>query len=110
MILNYFSLLFYHKLYIPFLGIPKLDLGSPKSDTMKQKLSDLKQGATGTIIILDGGAAFQSNLRTRGVREDKRFTVVSSQPFSGPVMISIDGRETAIGRRMATKIIVEVSV
>ncbi len=75
---------------------------------MEKKLVDLKPGDTCKILRLDGGEGFKSNLRSRGVREGKNIEVIAKHPLSGPIVISIDNRDTAIGRGMARKIIVEV--
>ena len=75
---------------------------------MKRKLTDLKQGDRGKITRLDGGDGFKSNLRSRGVREGKDLEVVAKHPMGGPIVITIDDRDTAIGRGMTDRIIVEV--
>jgi Fe2+ transport system protein FeoA len=41
-----------------------------------------------------------------GIREGKEVRMVAHQPLMGPVVISIDGRETTIGRSMAHRILV----
>ena len=75
---------------------------------MEIALRDMKAGQKATIVRLEGGRTFQKNVRSRGIREGKVLTVVTKHPMGGPLVISIDGRETGIGRGMAQKIIVEV--
>jgi ferrous iron transport protein A len=75
---------------------------------MRKKLTELRKGEKGKIVDLDGGNGFKSNLRSRGVREGKELVVVARHPMKGPIVISIDNRDTAIGRGMTDHIIVEV--
>lgn len=75
---------------------------------MEIPLTQLKTGQKAEILRLEGGLGFQKNVRSRGIREGKILEVVTRHPFSGPIVIEIDGRETAIGRGMARRIVVEV--
>ena len=71
-------------------------------------LTDLDWGQRATIVRLEGGFGLQRKLRSRGVREGKMVTLLTGHPLRGPLVISIGGRQTAIGRGMASRIIVEV--
>jgi len=71
-------------------------------------LTQLREGQKARITRLEGGHGFQRNVRTRGIREGKVVEVVTRHPIGGPIVIEIDGRETAIGRGMARRIFVEV--
>lgn len=75
---------------------------------MEIPLTHLKTGQKAKILRLEGGKGFQRNVRSRGIREGKILEVVTVHPIGGPIVIEIDGRETAIGRGMAQRIIVEV--
>jgi ferrous iron transport protein A len=77
-------------------------------DIMEIPLIQLKTGQRAKILRLEGGPGFQRNVRSRGIREGKALEVVTKHPIGGPIVIEIDGRETAIGRGMAMRIIVEV--
>lgn len=70
-------------------------------------LSELEEGKKAKIIKIEGGFGFQRNLRARGIREGKVVEIIAKHPLRGPLVISIEGRETTIGRGMAAKIIVE---
>lgn len=70
-------------------------------------LLELEGGKKARIIKIEGGFGFQRNLRARGIREGKVVEIIAKHPLSGPLVISIEGRETTIGRGMAAKIIVE---
>jgi ferrous iron transport protein A len=72
-------------------------------------LTDMGWGQRATIVRLEGGFGLQRKLRSLGVREGKVVTLLTGQPLRGPLVISIGGRQTAIGRGMASRIIVEVS-
>ncbi len=72
------------------------------------RLTDLQQGQKARILRLEGGHGFQRNLRLRGIREGKIVEVITRQPFGGPVIICVDEGEIAIGRGMASRVIVEV--
>jgi ferrous iron transport protein A len=75
---------------------------------MEILLIHLKTGQKARIIGLEGGSGFQRNVRSRGIREGKILEVITRHPIGGPIVIEIDGRETAIGRGMARRIVVEV--
>lgn len=84
---------------------------------MEKSLIELRVGERGIITrILGGfGRGYGSHetghravkqLEDLGIRIGKEVTVTSIQPF-GPIVIEIDGRETAIGKGRAAKIYVE---
>ena len=75
---------------------------------MEIPLIELETGKKGKILRLEGGSGFRRNIYSRGIREGKILEVVTRHPFSGPIVFKIDGRETAIGRGMAGRIVVEV--
>ena len=75
---------------------------------LQVQLTRLKVGEKATIIRLEGGQQFQKKLRTTGIREGKIIVLLTKQPFGGPIVVEIDGRETTIGRGMAQRIIVDV--
>jgi len=74
---------------------------------METPITNIKEGKKATIIRLIGGHGFQRRLRTMGIREGKVITVVTGQPFGGPLVVEVDGRSTTVGRGMAQRIIVE---
>jgi ferrous iron transport protein A len=71
-----------------------------------EPLSNLKDGQKAVIDQLLGGPGLERRLRSMGIREGKEVRMVAHQPLMGPVVISIDGRETTIGRSMAHRILV----
>ena len=59
------------------------------------------------IIKLEGGHGFQRKLRVMGIREEQTITIVSKQPFRGPLTVTVGGCHLTLGRWMAQKIIVK---
>jgi ferrous iron transport protein A len=59
------------------------------------------------IISLEGGQGFQRKLRVMGIREGVIITIISKQPFRGPITVKIGSCQTTLGRGMANKILVE---
>ena len=75
---------------------------------MEIPLSQLRVGKTGVIKYLEGGFGFQRRLRSLGIRIGKGVSIVSSQPFRGPLVVKVDSMRIVIGRGMAHRIIVSV--
>ena len=45
--------------------------------------------------------------RVMGIREEQTITIVSKQPFRGPLTVTVGGCHLTLGRGMAQKIIVK---
>ena len=93
---------------------------------MELRLSNLRNGETGTITSIGtgrggggrygartrgrerGGWRFGKRLEDMGLTPGTEVTVVKSAPFSGPLEIRVRGSRLAIGRGMAERILVEV--
>ncbi len=71
-------------------------------------MTSLSEGQEARICRLDGGRGFQRKMRTIGIREGKVINILARHPFGGPVVVEIEGRNTTIGRGMASRIIVEL--
>ena len=71
-------------------------------------LLDLPKNASAEIVNVTGGKMFRMRLEAMGIRVGKTVSRVSSQLMGGPIIVSIDGRQTAMGRNMAAKIKVEI--
>ncbi len=72
-------------------------------------LTDLKTGQNGIIEGINGGSNLKNRLESLNLREGKCIRKISSAPFHGPIVIEVGGCKIAIGRGMASKILVEVS-
>ena len=57
----------------------------------------------------EGGRALKLKLRQYGLFIGDQARVLRLAPFAGPVLLEVNGREIALGRDIATKIIVEYS-
>ncbi|NMA55452.1 MAG: ferrous iron transport protein A [Firmicutes bacterium] len=69
-------------------------------------LAEMKIGRAGVISQIDGGGRMVRRLEALGVRPGKTVEKVSSVFDRGPVIISLDGRMIAVGRRQAMRIFV----
>lgn len=74
---------------------------------MEHSILDLEEGKAASIKTIEGGAEFKRKIQNLGIREGKTIKVVTKHPLRGPLVVSVDGRQTTLGRGMAQKIIVE---
>jgi ferrous iron transport protein A len=76
---------------------------------MEKEISLLHMNArSGIITRIEGGHGMKTHLACLGIRVNKCISKVSSQPFRGPVVVEVDGKQVAMGRGMCRKIFVEV--
>jgi ferrous iron transport protein A len=73
---------------------------------MERTLLNLTNNEEGFILSIEGGYHARAKLEALGIRPGKKIRKMSSQIFKGPVVISIDGREIALGHGLARKIII----
>jgi DtxR family Mn-dependent transcriptional regulator len=75
------------------------------------KLTELKEGKTGTVSSIRAGhgrgRVFEKRLMDMGLTPGTKVTVVKSAPFHGPIEIRVRGSRLAVGRGMAERIFVE---
>ena len=74
---------------------------------MEISLLSLGNGKKAKIKRLDGGFEFQRKLAALNIRIGKTAKKITSQPLRGPIIIEVDNRKLALGRRMAARIFVE---
>ncbi len=72
-------------------------------------LAELESGTSGRIKELQGGRTFSRRLESMGIRTGKRAVKISGMPLRGPVVVQVEGTRVALGRRMAAKVMVELS-
>ncbi len=72
------------------------------------ELTNLSQGKVGTIKEFRGGQEFIKKAEAIGLRVGKKVSIISMQPFHGPVIVEVDNTTIALGRGMAQKILVEI--
>ncbi len=76
---------------------------------MVVNLVEMKSGQSGVIAALQGGPGFSEKLGHIGIRRGKMVKKISSVFRRGPVTISIDNFQVAIGYGKAVRIMVEVN-
>lgn len=72
-------------------------------------LAQLKPGQNGIVREIAGGENASRRLSALGIRPGKRLIKVSAMLMGGPVVVSIDRRQLALGHGMARKILVDTS-
>ncbi len=70
-------------------------------------LADMKAGQSGTVVEVLGGHGLVRRLDALGIRPGKKVTKISSMLFRGPVLLSVDNAQVAVGFGMARKIVVK---
>jgi len=71
-------------------------------------LLNLENGTSALIKGFTGGKKMVQKLMQYGIFPGDKVLVIRSAPFDGPVMISINGREIALGRGIAGAVQVEM--
>jgi ferrous iron transport protein A len=71
-------------------------------------LTNMRDGQAGTIISIDAGKKATKRLADLGLIPGKDIKILRKTLFSGPVEIRVSGSRLAIGRGLASKIVVEV--
>ncbi|MCF7874047.1 MAG: ferrous iron transport protein A [Candidatus Omnitrophica bacterium] len=71
-------------------------------------LLQLKSNQSGKIISIAGGRGLVARFNNLGIREGAQVKKVTGYFRGGPVVIKIDGTQLALGRGMASKIMVEI--
>jgi len=66
----------------------------------------LKDGQKAKVISLPPGLCGR-RIEALGLRPGKIIEKISGMPFRGPITVSMDGRQIAIGHGMSEKILVE---
>lgn len=72
-------------------------------------LTELETGKKGIIEEINGEISFKQRLESLNLREGKYIRKISSAPFHGPIVVEVGGCKIAIGRGMASRIIVEIA-
>jgi ferrous iron transport protein A len=72
----------------------------------KIALTRMKDGRGGTVVEIIGGASVTERLTAMGIHPGKHITRFCSMFFRGPITISIDNTQVALGRGFADKILV----
>lgn len=70
-------------------------------------LIQVETGQTVTIVSFKGGEGLEHKLRQLGLIPGDEARVLRHAPLGGPVLVEVDGRSIALGRGVASKVIVE---
>ena len=70
-------------------------------------LIDLKQGQGATIVSIFGGRRAALRLADLGLTPETKIKVITAAPFAGPIEIEFRGSKLALGRGIASKILVK---
>jgi ferrous iron transport protein A len=70
-------------------------------------LLNAPQGQWMKVTALRGGSGLRTRLTQYGLFEGDCLRVLRAAPLRGPLLVEVNGREIALGRRVAEKIMVE---
>jgi Fe2+ transport system protein FeoA len=74
----------------------------------KMRLSDIGDDSFVTIMGFEGGECFQVKMLQYGLFVGDCVRILRRAPLDGPLLISVSGREIALGKTVARNILVEV--
>ncbi len=74
---------------------------------MYKSLIELNVKEEAEIVSFNGSSLMNRRLEGMGIRQGKMISRISSQYIRGPVIVSVDGHQAAMGRGMAMKLIVK---
>ncbi|MEI6289617.1 MAG: FeoA family protein [Chloroflexota bacterium] len=72
------------------------------------KLIEMAAGTWVKVTGFDGGPGFEDRLLQHGIYPGDNARVLRSAPLKGPLLVEVSGREIALGRSIASKILVEI--
>lgn len=75
---------------------------------VKMVLSEIIAGHRARVVGVDGGTRLIGTLNQYGLYPGEQIRVLRIAPFGGPVLIEINQREVALGRKVAGKVRVEL--
>jgi len=73
------------------------------------RLIDIQAGLWVKVIGFEGGAKFQERLLQHGLYPGDLARILRAAPLKGPLLVEVSGRELALGRAVAHKILVEIA-
>ena len=88
-------------------GAPIPDANGTVAKIPMLPLADVKKGRTATLAcITDQDPAFLQYLGRNKLYPGSRVTIISAEPFDGPITLQVDSQKVTIGRETAGKIFV----
>ena len=73
------------------------------------QLIDVEPGIRVKVVGFEGGEKFQDRLFQHGLYPGDRARILRTAPMKGPLLVEVSGREIALGRAVAKKILVEMA-
>jgi len=70
-------------------------------------LTQLNEGKSAKVISIEGGMGVNKRVQDMGIREGSIVTKVTGIFSRGPVVVRVGRTQVALGRGMASKIVVE---
>lgn len=74
---------------------------------MVVSLTDIKSGSKVKVVRIKGGLRVRQRLSCLGIHPEDTMVLQSSGFMRGPVLVNIHGNQVALGRGIASKILVE---
>jgi ferrous iron transport protein A len=71
-------------------------------------LLEMNPGNCAKVVGVDGNDRLIGTLRQYGLFPGDRIRVIRIAPFGGPILVEINHREVALGRKVAGKVLVEL--
>ena len=71
-------------------------------------LAQMQNGQSGIVVRLHGGYGFIRHVQAMGITEGKRVTKLASHPLRGPIVVSVDNLQIAIGHGMSKGIFLNI--
>jgi ferrous iron transport protein A len=69
-------------------------------------LDQINENRKAKVIDIQGGAGIRQRLSQMGIHPDDTITILRYGALRGPILIEIHGSQVALGRGIASKIIV----
>ena len=70
-------------------------------------LINVKNSKWVRVVNFRGGRGMQRRLAQLGFLPGNKVRVIRAAPFHGPLILEVEGREIVLGRRVASRILVE---
>ena len=71
------------------------------------RLLEIEVGKWVKVVGFDGAEKFQERLLHHGLYPGDLARILRAAPLKGPLLVEVSGRELALGRAVAQKILVE---
>jgi len=71
-------------------------------------LAQLLSGQSAKVISIEGGMGFRQRLENLGIRKGVVIKKPKGMSIYGPIVVKVGSTQIALGRGMASKVIIEV--